>query len=101
MLPLSQARASIDAQSSASMSHLQPPRPSPSMTPQMTPYPGAPTSALPPFVRTNSYQQPPANLPYAAPAPQTPAPHHTGPYAAQQQLHPPPSLSAAHPTSYS
>lgn len=81
------------------MPQQQPPRASPSMTPQMTPsYPGVQASA-PAYQRQNSYQQPAITRPYST-TPQTPLSQQPRPYLPQQQLHQP-SIAAAHPTNYS
>jgi len=90
----------MDRVPSGSVGTDQMPRPSPSMTPQATPYPAASASPAPPINRQSSYQKYGATHPYATAAPQTPSLPKTSQLTAQQQLHPTPALAAAHPTSY-
>lgn len=96
-MPPQQARGSIDQQGGSNAPQLQQPtRPSATVA---TPFQAAPASATPTAAyRQNSFPQIPVPLSYSVA--QTPTPHQPAPYAAQHQLHPPPSLAAAHPTSY-
>ena len=69
------------------------------MTPQMSPYQAQSISPAPQYLRQNSFQQTPAAT-HRTVTPQTPTQPVPLAYAATQQLHPTPALTAAHPTNY-
>lgn len=95
-----QPRPSVDGRTSVGPGSLpQLTRPSPSMTPQMSPYQAQSISPAPQYLRQNSFQQTPAAT-HRTVTPQTPTQPLPLPYAASQQLHPTPALTAAHPTNY-
>ncbi|KIV82064.1 hypothetical protein PV11_04200 [Exophiala sideris] len=102
VMPIQQGpRHSIDRQASITPANLQPQLTRPSATPQVAPYQPQSISPAPTtFARQNSYQQ--SQTPHLQPAaaPPTPVAQQPLPYAAHQQLHPQPSLTAAHPTNY-
>ncbi|KAJ9636172.1 hypothetical protein H2204_005444 [Knufia peltigerae] len=96
------SRLSMDRTPSiiASSTNMQPQASRPSLPPQMTPYQPQSISPAPPtYSRQPSYPQSQTPL-QAAPTPKTPATQPL-PYAARQQLHPQPNLTASHPTNYS
>ncbi|KIW11041.1 hypothetical protein PV08_10340 [Exophiala spinifera] len=86
---------------SGSSTTIQPPVSRPSLPPQMTPYQPQSISPAPSaYSRQPSYPQSQTPI-QAAPTPKTPATQQPTPYAARQQLHPQPHLTASHPTNYS
>lgn len=93
-----QPRPSVDGRTSGGPGILpQLPRPSPSMTPQISPYQAQSISPAPQYLRQNSFQQTPATA-HRTVTPQTPT--QPLPYAASQQLHHIPALGAAHLPNY-
>ncbi|KAJ9499363.1 hypothetical protein H2202_004946 [Exophiala xenobiotica] len=95
------ARPSIDRTPSISATNIQPQPSRPSLTPQVSSYQPQSISPAPPsYSRQTSYPQSQTPLIRAAGASQTPSAQQPLPFAARQQLHPQPSLTAAHPTSY-
>lgn len=84
-----------------SMTNIQPQmmRPSPSMTPRPPSFSATSASPAAQYGRPASYSAA-ATHPYAGAPPQTPQQPQATPYAAQQQLHAAPNLSAAPITNY-
>lgn len=74
-------------------------RASSSVTPQVPPYQAQSISPAPQYLRQNSFQQTPVTA-HRTVTPQTPTQPLPLPYAASQQLHPTPALTAAHHTNY-
>lgn len=99
MLPNTQSRPGVEAPTGMTTSS-NAAASSPSANPQASTYQPGNVSATPSYGRHTPYQSASATHPYATAAPQTPGQAHGTPFTAQQQLHPPPALAAAHPTNY-
>ena len=97
MLPQSQSRPIMGAQPLTNIGRIFPTASTP-VSAQLPPYQAAPSSATPVHTRQPSHRG--VSQAFASGTPQTPSQAHGTPFTAPHQLHPPPSLAAAHPTSY-